>query len=197
MLVEESAQTLVVLHLNSKRVMINFKFDQRHVIKERLKLWVLILTCILSLTSFELFGQDAAADKMIIEIDSFKKYETTKTDNKEDLKSLGDSTIEITEVINYMRKNRNNLSGKVTENSKTSAGEIKRTYYFNEQSKLFAIVDQIKDRDNTRKKLTYYFGGGQLTRVIDDAKNDVTNTINKQHLYYWIIKMFGHHTIVE
>lgn len=114
-----------------------------------------------------------------------------KIDNKDDLKSISDSTTEVTEVINYLRKGKSNLSGKVTENSKTKIGEIQRTYYFNEQAELFAIIDYIKTIDNKTKKLTYYFGGEQLMKVIDEGKNDVTSSIDKRQLYDWIRRMFS------
>jgi hypothetical protein len=157
----------------------------------------LTLTSLLSIVAIGLFGQNAGADKKVIEIESFKRYEITKLDNKDDLKGLSDSTIEVTEMVNYLRKSKNNLSGKVTENSKSSAGEVKRTYYFNEQAGIFAIVDDIKRNDNTTERLRYYFGGGQLTQVIDENNNEVTKRIDKQRLYYWIARMFTSEQIAK
>lgn len=151
-------------------------------------------TLVLSLVSLGVFGQKPTADKKIAELEAFKKYEIIKIDNQEDLKALSDSTIEITEMVNYMRKNRNDQSGKVTENSKTKRGEMHRTYYFSE-SGLFAIIERITTKDNSTKVLTYYFGGGQLTNVFDGDKNDVTSSINKQQLYDWIRKMFDEQAI--
>ncbi|AYB29513.1 hypothetical protein D4L85_02450 [Chryseolinea soli] len=139
----------------------------------------------------------ATADKRIAEIESFKNYEVTKFNNEDDLKLLSDSATKITELTHYARKGKSNFSGKLTQNSRTKIGEIKRTYYFNERSELFAIVDSITTADNRTRKLTYYFGGGQLTNVVDENKNDVTNTVNKQQLYLWIRRMFDDKTIAK
>ena len=129
--------------------------------------------------------------------ETFKKYEIIKIDSKEDLKLLSDSTTEVTEMINYLRKGNGNQSGKVTENSKTKNEEIKRTYYFNEQARLFAIIDHINTNDNKTRKLTYYFGGGQLLSVIDESNRDVTSTINKGLLYNWIRRIFSDQIIAK
>ena len=156
-----------------------------------------IPSLVLSIVTIGLHGQNAATDKKITEIESFRKYVIIRIDNYHDLKLQSDSAIEIIEVVNYKRKDKNNLLGKVTETARTKAGEIKRTYYFNDQSSLFAIVDHLKTIDNAPRKLTYYFGSGQLTKVIDEGKNDVTNTIDKQRLYYWIRRMFGDQIIAK
>lgn len=159
--------------------------------KNKRRINKVILICLLSLFVAKLFGQNATADKMILEIESFKRYEILKIDNKADLILLSDSTLEMTEVVNYQRKNKNDQSGKVTENSQNKLRQTKRTYYFNEKSVIFAIIDNIKFNDNTTNKVTYYFTGGQLTQVIDKNNIDITTSINKEELYDWIIRMFG------
>lgn len=149
-----------------------------------------ILICFLCLVAAELFGQNTTADKKILEIESFKRYEIVKIDNKADLIQISDSTVEITEVVNYQRKNKNDQSGKVTENSQNQFRQTKRTYYFNEKGVIFAIIDNIKFNDNTTNKVTYFFTGGQLTQVIDKNNIDITTSINRDKLYESIIRMF-------
>jgi hypothetical protein len=152
---------------------------------------------LISIIAEGLFAQNAAADKKISEIESFKKYEVTRLDNNALLKTIGDSTIEITEVTNYQKGNKKDQSGKVTENSKYKSKEVKRTYYFNEESAIFAIVDHVKYNDNTTDEMTYYFDRGQLTHVFDKSKNDITNTVDKEALYNWIIQMFDESALLK
>ena len=150
-----------------------------------------LVTFLLMLVGYVILAQNQEADKQIVDIEAFKKYSIQKFDLKEDLAAISDSTIKVTELVNYSRKSKTNFSGKVCENSKLKDFERNRTYYFNEKGKLFSIVDKLKYNDSTRKILTYYFGNGRSTKVIDDKKNDLTNTIDSGHLYFRIRKMFG------
>ena len=156
----------------------------------------IILIYILCLVNCGLMGQNPLADKKIIDIDSFKKYTINKIDNNADLDSLSDKITKVTEMIGYNRESKTDLSGKVTEKSTAYGCETNRTYYFNDKSKLFAIIDN-NTCNTITKKLIYYFGNGKLTQVIDENKNDVTSAIDKEYLYYWIKRMFNDQTIVN
>jgi hypothetical protein len=151
----------------------------------------IILTSILSIISFVLFGQTEKVDKRIVEIESFKKYKIIKVDNEDDLKIFSDSATVVTEIIYSLKKNRNNIFGKMTVNSKTDLGEIKRIFYLDESSGLFAIIDNISHTDNTIEKRTYYFSEKrQLFRVVDQNGKDLTSTINSKQFDYSIKLMF-------
>lgn len=157
----------------------------------------IILICTLYFASFGLFGQHTDADKKIFEIESFKKYEIIKIDDKEGLKMLSDSTVEVTGMVNYLRKSNINRAGKVTESSRSVVGMTERTYYFNDRYELFAIIDFIRDNTNVTRKLTYYFGSGELKEVLDENRKNVTTTIDKQQLYHWIRRMFTDDVIAK
>jgi len=143
----------------------------------------------LSIVYFGLFAQNDKADKRIAEIESFKKYEITKIDTSA-LKVFIDSTTEVTGIVYYIKKSKNNLFGKITVNTKTDFGEVKRDLYLYENAGLFAIIDNIKRNDNTIEKLTYYIEEGQPFEVIDQNGKNVTEAINRKQFEYSIKLMF-------
>ncbi|MCB0489399.1 MAG: hypothetical protein KDC99_13045 [Cyclobacteriaceae bacterium] len=144
----------------------------------------------ITLLSTSAAGQRASADKKIIEIESFRRYQVVKIDGKEDLAVVSDSTIHVTEITNYTRRGKNRGMGKVTEHSNGANGSRLRTYYFNEAGKLFSMIESIRKRDSSIANLRYYFSGGRLAEVVDENGQNLTNSIDKNYLYSWIRKMF-------
>lgn len=148
-------------------------------------IWTL-LACTINLT---LMAQVESIDRKIVELEAYKKYQVTRFDKKEDMVHLSDSIREFLELTNYSRKSKTDFSGKTLERSRTKTGERDRIYYFNEKGKLIAMVDRIREGE-TRHVLTYYFQNGQLEQVRDENKNDLTSTIDKGVIYFWIRRMF-------
>jgi uncharacterized lipoprotein NlpE involved in copper resistance len=151
----------------------------------------IVLTSILCIVYFVLVGQSVKIDKRIDEIEAFKKYDFIQVDNKDELKILSDSVTEVTGIIYSLKKTKNdNIFGKMVINSKTDSEEIKRTFYLDESSGLFAIIDNIK-RDDKVEKRTYYFNKeGELLSVIDQNGSDLTSTVNSKQFAYSIKLMF-------
>ncbi|MBI3219954.1 MAG: hypothetical protein HYZ44_10610 [Bacteroidetes bacterium] len=150
-----------------------------------------VLTSILSIFYFALLGQNEKIDKRIHEIESYKKYDFINVDNKDELKILSDSITEVTAISYSLKKTKNdNIFGKMIVNSKTDSEEIKRTFYLDERSGLFAIVDSIKRNDKVEKRTYYFSEEGELLRVIDQNGGDLTSTVNSKQLAYSIKLMF-------
>lgn len=150
----------------------------------------IILVSVLSMIFFGLSAQSDKADQRIAEIESYKKYKIVTVDNRDDLKILSDSITEVTGIICSMKKDKNNIFGKMTVNSKTDVGEVQRTFYLDESSGLFAIIDRIKCNDTTEKRTYYFSEKGQLFRVNDQKGKDITAAINSSEFDYSIKIMF-------
>jgi hypothetical protein len=163
--------------------------------KQRLETLLRVLfTLIACSLTIGLWGQNEDADRKIIEIEKYKKYEVMEIKGTDKL-DLKDSTTEVIAIGNFTRK-KDGL-GKSTEESITKGGRRNRTYYFNEGNKLFAIVESLKQDSGVAKRLTYYFAKGQLSQVIDENKYNVTETVDRQRLYNWIRYMFDGQIIVK
>lgn len=141
------------------------------------------------ITNQELLAQHSGEDRQISEIEAYTKFEISRFDGKEDMLLLSDSITQVKEIVNYTRRSKIGL-GKVTEQSVTRGKQVFRTYYFNDKSKIFAIVDRINHPNGSIERWTYYFMGGHLLQVLDEQMVDVTNKVDVQRLYYWIKRSF-------
>jgi hypothetical protein len=153
-----------------------------------------VLTQTFILIAFGLSGQNQLADKKISEIEAYKKYQLMEVRGKDKL-TLKDSLVEVTAIGTYRRK-KDGL-GKSTEESVFKGGQRNRVYYFNEGDKLFAIKDLLKYDNGGTKSFIYYFAAGKLSQVFDENKNNVTDSIAEQRLYFWIRYMFDNQIIVR
>lgn len=152
------------------------------------RLFKFILFSALVLPSCSLFAQNTSLNKKILAIEAYKKYKIMGSDNPDDLKELGTEQTKIIRMFDYKRKKRG--MEKVEETSITDDITTKRTYYFDENIKLFAIVELVGE-EGVSKKLTYYFDKGKLTQAIDGDNNVVTDTIDKKGLLLWVRRMFS------
>ncbi|MFN8885900.1 MAG: hypothetical protein ACK5WF_00415 [Cyclobacteriaceae bacterium] len=144
--------------------------------------------------NFEVKAQNPDVYKKISRIESYSKYEVIVVDTLS-LKHLSDSSITFLELISYIRKGNKDLSGKAEEKSKSGSVERHRTYYFDEQGKIFALIERIQPPGEPLKKLTYFYEVGDLKLVVDENNQDVTNSVDKEKMYYWIRRMFDEYVL--
>lgn len=147
--------------------------------------------CLLFFIPFVLFSQDKHFEKRVAEIESYKKYHKIVINDANEFREISDS-VNLVEVVTYSKRSKKDQSGKVTELTQLPIGDNKRTYYFDERGKLFAIIDEFKANQGVVKRLSYRFRDGALLNVIDEKNKDVTATINRDQLYDWIRRMHGY-----
>ena len=153
-----------------------------------------MMACVFNLIVIVLLGQNQSSDKLIKEIDSFEKYKIDEIRGTDKL-DLRDSLVELTAIINYTRKKDG--FGKVIEESFFKGGSTFRTYYFNKEYYLFAMIDLITYSDGKVNRIKYYFSKGELSQAIDKDLKNITSSVDKQRLYNWIRYMFTKDQIVK
>jgi len=131
-------------------------------------------------------AQNVMADQKMKEIESFKKFSVSKA--KTNSPGSPDTSIRVIELVSFTRK-KDGL-GKVVQRSRYQGTEVKRTCFFNEESKLFAIRDSIWYDNHTKRQLNYYFKNGKLESAIDSKNENVTTNINQTELFFWLKSMF-------
>lgn len=139
-------------------------------------------------------AQNPDVYKKISQIEAYNKYEVIVVD-KLSLKHISDSSITFLELISYLRKSNKDYSGKTEEKSKSGNIERHRTYYFNEQGKIFALIERIQAPSEPLRKLTYFYEVGDLKLVIDENNQDVTSSVDKEKMYIWIRRMFDEYVL--
>ncbi len=157
----------------------------------------LILTVFFhALLSSSSFAQAQNPDvyKKISQIESYNKYEVIVFD-KLSLKHLSDSSITFLELISYIKNGNKDLSGKAEEKSKSGSVERHRTYYFDEQGKIFVLIERMQAPGEPLRKLIYFYEVGDLKLVVDENNQDVTSSVDKEKMYKWIRRMFDEYVL--
>ncbi|NOS91898.1 MAG: hypothetical protein HOP30_08245 [Cyclobacteriaceae bacterium] len=158
----------------------------------------LILTvffhALLSSSSFIAQAQNPDVYKKISQIEAYDKYEIMVVD-KLSLKQLSDSSNTFLELISYLRNSKKNYSGKTEEKLKNETGEYFRTYYFDEEGKIFVLIERIQSPGKPLKKFTYFYETGDLKLVVDENNVDVTSTIDREKHFHWLRRMFDVYTL--
>src|SRR6187402_3612854 len=128
------------------------------------------------LISFSSNGQDliiSEYDKLIEQIDSYKKYKIDTWTEIRDLSLLSDSTVLL---VRYSGKAG---FAKDVEKIKNGKEIYLMTYYINKDGGLFSILESKTENDNLIGQRRFYFSAGTLYSTVEQNTSVITWLIDK------------------